>query len=179
VVTVEGGGEELGIGGVGKHVSGDLFDGELIKGHIFTEGIDDPVTPGPVRAGAVDLVTVGVGVAAGIEPEESHALGVGAGGEEGVDKFFVGSVLFEFSELGRGGLKPGESKGGAAGEDGEIGLGRRIEFFFGEAFLDKVVDGVCVGRDGRFFWEDEAPVVFVLGALLDPLFDKLFFLVGE
>ena len=80
VVAVEGGGEELGLAWVWQHVTGDLLDGELVKRHVVTESLDDPVTPGPVGAPTVVLIAVGIGVAGGIEPEESHALGVGVGG---------------------------------------------------------------------------------------------------
>ncbi len=179
VVAVEGGGEDLGVAGVWQHVTCDLLDGELIVGHVLAEGVDDPIPPGPVGAAAVVLVAVGVGIAGGVEPEKGHALGVGVGGEEGVDELVVGAVFFEPGELGGSGLEAGEGKRGAAGQSWEVGLGGGVEFFRRDFFADEVVDGVFVSGDGRFFRRNKTPVVFVLGALLDPLFDKCFFFPGE
>jgi hypothetical protein len=50
-VAVEPGGDALIERGVREQITGELFDGELIERHILVEGLDDPIAPGPDRAG--------------------------------------------------------------------------------------------------------------------------------
>ena len=53
-----------------------------------------------------------------------------------------------------------------AADEGEgIGLVSEVVFY-------EVINGVDVGRDGRFFGQDEGPMFFVLRALSDPLFEE-------
>lgn len=82
MVAIEGGGQKLGVSGVVEHVTGDLFDSELIEGHVIPEGVDDPVAPGPVGTAPINLISIGICVAGGIDPEEGHAFGVGVGRKE-------------------------------------------------------------------------------------------------
>src|SRR6185503_4865964 len=42
-IAIEPGGNFLFEGRVGKEVAGELFDRELIKRHVFIEGLDDPL----------------------------------------------------------------------------------------------------------------------------------------
>ena len=49
-IAMKGRRNELILGGIGKQVSCDLFDGELIKRHIRIKRADDPIAIGPDRA---------------------------------------------------------------------------------------------------------------------------------
>ena len=58
VVTVEPGGDDLFGRGIREHVSGELFDSELVIGLVGVEGIDDPVTPAVLEALVVSLIAI-------------------------------------------------------------------------------------------------------------------------
>ena len=90
VVAVESGGQPLSGRGPGEQVAGQLLDGELVEGLVPVEGIDHPVPPEPHVPVAVDVVAVGVGVAAGVEPLQGHPLTVAPGGEEPFHHLLVG-----------------------------------------------------------------------------------------
>ncbi len=90
VVAVEAGRDDLGAGGIGQEIAGELFDGELIVGHVFVESVDDPVAPAPHFAGAVGLIAVGIAKAGGFHPTEGHAFAVAGRLQEAVHDFFVG-----------------------------------------------------------------------------------------
>ena len=94
MVSVEGGGELLVLGGIEKHVTGELLDRELIEGHVLAVGLDDPIAPWPVLTLAIVLIAIGISVAGDIEPVERHALGVGIGVEEEGDVVLVGVGRF-------------------------------------------------------------------------------------
>ena len=76
VISIESRSENLEFGCIGKHVTGELFDGELIKRHVLMKSLNHPVPPGPIFAFRIILVTIGVGIAGGIEPAKSLAFGV-------------------------------------------------------------------------------------------------------
>ena len=46
-----------------QHISSELFDGELIVGHILIESSDNPVAIGPNITGTIFLITITVGIA--------------------------------------------------------------------------------------------------------------------
>ena len=85
-VAVEGGGDELGFGGVGKEVAGELLDGEAVEREVVVEGLDDPIAVGPHVAATIDRVAVGVGIAGLVEPVPPPALAVVRAGEEAIDE---------------------------------------------------------------------------------------------
>ena len=91
VVAIETTGDLLFERGVGQHVASDLLDRELIERHIVVERLDHPVTPSPHVALRVGLVTVGVGVAGGIQPADGHALAVPRRFQQPVNYLFVGA----------------------------------------------------------------------------------------
>ncbi len=78
-VAVEAGGDELVGGGVVKHVSGELLDGELVEGLVGVEGADDVVAVGPDGAVAVFFVAIGVSVAGEVEPAAGPSFAVARG----------------------------------------------------------------------------------------------------
>ena len=104
VVAIETGGDALLQRGVGEQIAGQLFDGELVEGEVAVVGVDNPITPRPHVAVGVVLVTVGVGIAGGIEPIARHMFAVARRGEEAVDGFleclgrFVGEEGVEFGK---------------------------------------------------------------------------------
>ena len=76
VVAVETGRDYLVQTRVREHVPGDLLDGELVKGLVRGERVDDPIAPAPHVAGRVGLVAVGVRIARRVKPADRHALGI-------------------------------------------------------------------------------------------------------
>ena len=70
-VTMKTSGNFLIVGGVRKHVSGKLFDGELIVGHVGIEGSNYPIPIGPNSTGAVFFVSIAVSIAGKIQPLSS------------------------------------------------------------------------------------------------------------
>ncbi len=112
-VAVEGGGDPLRLGGVGKQIARELFDRELIEGEVVVEGLDDPVAERPHVTVAVDGVSVGVGVAGLVEPVPAPALAVVRGRQQAVDESLDarGSILAACRLEGPEFLHPGEEAG--------------------------------------------------------------------
>ena len=57
-----------------QKISGDLFNRELVKGHVVIDGIDHPVTPGPDGPVKVFFISTSVGVSGMIKPDPSPSL---------------------------------------------------------------------------------------------------------
>ncbi len=157
---------------VGQEVAGELFDRELLEGHVAIERVDDPVAPRPEAAAAVLLVPVRVRVAREVEPSLRHALGVALRGEEAVDGALVGvaiRVALEGVELGSRRRDPGEVEGDAAQELPLGRLGRGSETLSLEAREDEAVDRVpdpgpvLHVRRRRLDGSDVGPVLLLLG----------------
>ena len=111
VITIEPGGDLLVDGGVGQEVSSQLLDGELVVRHVLVVGVDQPVSPVPHLAQAVNVVAVGVGVTRDVEPLHGHALAVVGRSKKLVNSLFVGvcrMVRKEGAEFCRRGWKPGQ-----------------------------------------------------------------------
>ena len=62
-VAMKTSGDSLRARGVGQHVAGELFDGELIKWKVAVNRLDHPITPRPDGARAILFITVGIRVA--------------------------------------------------------------------------------------------------------------------
>ena len=171
-VAMEGGGDELVLGGLGEEVAGELVDGELVEGLIAVEGGDDPVAPGPDFAGLVGGVAGGVGVAGEVHPLGGPVFAVGGLGEVVVDDGGVvgcdeGEEAVDF--FGSRG-EAGEVEGEAAEEGVRWGFGREGEFFLGEAGEEEGVDWMGCGRGWEGFFDGFVGPVFAPGgALFDPL----------
>ena len=182
VVAVESGGQLLTDRRAGEKVARQLLDGELVEGLVPIEGIDDPVPPEPHVPMAVDVVAVGVGIAAGVEPLQGHPLAVVPGGEEPFHHSFIGPgapVRQEGVYLFRRGGQSGQVQGQSTDQGDGVGFGRRSKPLAFEAGQDESVDGVAdpgdavhlgEGRPARF---DEGPMVLGLGAFGDPAPDEV------
>src|SRR5262249_34675014 len=57
-----------------NHVSGDLVDCKLIKGHVPVQRIDHPVSIFPDRTAPIFFVAVGIGVTSEVEPWNGPSL---------------------------------------------------------------------------------------------------------
>ena len=90
VIPVEGRSNELVPGSVGHHVTRDLFNGELVEGHVAVEGVNHPIAPTPHIAHAVSRIPVGVAIARRIQPAHRHSLTVSRRPEETVHQVFIG-----------------------------------------------------------------------------------------
>ena len=66
--AVESRGYDLIEAWVGKEVAGDLLDSKVFERLVLPEGLNDPISVGPDRAVVVDVDSVSVGIAGGIEP---------------------------------------------------------------------------------------------------------------
>ena len=75
---------------VGKQIAGELFARELIERHPVVVGINDPVSPTPHLARSVVLVTAGIGIARGVEPDDRHPLAIGRRLQQPVNQPLVG-----------------------------------------------------------------------------------------
>ena len=82
--AMKAGGDDLLGRGVRQQVAGDLFEGELIEGHVGIERVHHPIPPGPDFAEVIALKAVGVGVASEVEPRACPADAELIGGEEAV-----------------------------------------------------------------------------------------------
>ncbi len=91
-IAMKAGGDKLVERGFGQHVAGELFDRELVEGHVGIEGLNHPVAVGPHAAIAILLVTVGIGVAGQIEPLAGPPLAVLRAGQQPIDETFVRCV---------------------------------------------------------------------------------------
>ena len=81
----EAGGDFLTDGRVRQEVAGELPGDEVIEREVVIEGADDPVAVGENAAPVVEVESVGVAVADGVEPVTGLMFAIGGRGEEGVD----------------------------------------------------------------------------------------------
>ena len=186
-VTVKPGGSFLFVGGIGQHVPGQLFDAELIIGHIRVEGSNDPVPVGPDIARSVLLIPIGVGIAGEVEPFASPLFPVARGGKQLVDQPFVGVrslVADEGIRLFGGGGQTDQVEIEATHQTVAIGLGRRLEIMLCEVFENEGIDFVTlplrifcgrIGGNGR----NEGPVFLVFRSFLNPLVEQVLFILCE
>ena len=184
VVSVEAGRDFLLERGVGQQVAGELLDGELIERFVVVKRPDHPVAPRVHLAVAVHLVSVGVGVARGVEPVGGHAFAV-MGGRKKRRELGVQSGQTESSDGLWGWRQSGEVEAHAAEEGCGIGGWRGGEAFALEAGEDKAVDGIA---DPAFVfhggWGNGAerlvgPVTLVARALGDPAAEGFLLLGGN
>ena len=164
VIAVEGSGDLLIQGGIGKEVSGQLLGEELVVGHVFVEGVNHPVAPWPARANHLVVEGVAVAVARNVEPVDRHALAVVGRGQSPIDHVFVGFVR-GVGEVGvdvLGGWRQAEEVHvHAADKRFLIGLGRGCDALGLEFGEDEIVDRrarpgfVFHLRHRRFYRSDE------------------------
>ena len=61
---------------IGQQVPRDLFNRELINGHVVIHRLNDPIAKGPHVSNLIRLVSVGIGVACQVEPMPSPLFAV-------------------------------------------------------------------------------------------------------
>ena len=189
--AVEGGCLDLVLGCIGEKVASQLLGNELVVGHVFSEGIDHPVAPGPDETITIDLVAVGVRITCDIEPLAGHAFCVGPGSEEAGD-YLLESVLAlvgkEGVNLRQGGGKPRDVESDAAQPAFAGGFRPGTETGLFELMPDEGVYRATAPGEGlrpRIGDRDlgreslERPVPVILGTLLDPAIEELFLGVVE
>ena len=184
VETVEGGGEDLIVGGLRQEVAGELIGDEFIPREVLVEGLDDPVAPWPHVALAVDLETITVGVAGDIEPIRGHAFAVARRGEQAIHepRQRIGRAIRDESiNVGERGREAREIKGEATDERDAIGLGLRCELATGQTGEGETINrrnrGRACGqnrRGGRCHGCErlERPMRLVLRAFVDPALER-------
>ena len=91
-VPVESGGDALVRRGIGQEIPRELFQGELVEGHVGIERANHPIAPRPDASGAILFVPVGVGVAGQIHPATAPAFTVARGSQELIHPVFVACV---------------------------------------------------------------------------------------
>ena len=179
VISEEAGSEFLLVGGIGQEVSSDLPNREVVEGKVAIESVGNPVPPRPHCALVVALITIGVGVAGGIEPGPGHTFPEGRVGKEAVDEVLpgLGRLVGEKGvDLCGSGREATEIERTASDEGPLIGFGREGEIFFLKPFQDEGIEGMWIAcGQGRFFDPCERPVLLVVRALLDPSVDEGFF----
>jgi len=188
VVAVEPGGDELLFGRFRQQVARQLLDGELIERHVAVEGLDHPVAIGPNLAVVVEVQTVGVAVAGGIEPEPGHVLTVAGRLEQPVHQPLVGARLFvgqELADLAERGRQTGQVERDPADERAAVGLGRRGQAGLFEPRPHKEINrpdrpvGVLDLGQRRPLGRPKRPVLGKFGPLLDPAANQLDLGLGE
>ena len=189
IIAVKTAGDFLVARGAGQKIAGELFDGELIEGHVRVQRIHHPIAPRPHRTLGVALEAVSIGVAREIEPVPSPAFAVAGRGEEALDKLFIGvgrAVGDKRSDFYGRGRQAVEVEAHAADEGGAVGLGGGSDFFRREPGENEGVDGISDRRGGSvYFGNDrtlrgrEGPVLVPRGALGDPTLEEVFLREGE
>ncbi len=89
-VAMKTGGNDVVDGRLRQHVTGNLANGEGIKGHVVIEGPNHPVSVGPDLPGAILLITVGIGVAGQVEPAAGPALAIPGARQQPIHQPLVG-----------------------------------------------------------------------------------------
>ena len=89
-VAMEGGGDDLVLGGIGKQIAGELFGGELVERHVVVQGLDDPIAIKPDVAAQILLIAPGVCVTGEIQPEPRPVFAEVFGTQQSIDIGFEG-----------------------------------------------------------------------------------------
>ena len=188
---LKAGGEDLVLGGIGKQVPGDLLGDELVVGKVLLKSPDDPVAPRPDIAVAVLLVTIGVGIAGDVQPLGGHSFGVFIANSEGGPlpfskaPFKVSLICKRRRVRSRGRRQSGQVEGYPAQPSCFIGFETRIEFGSSELSGNKMINFVSrswVLALGNFSFGGQRlkrPMCLILSSFLNPLVEKLFFLLRE
>ena len=160
-----------------EHVPGELFDGELVEGHVSVETANHPVAVGPHAAWSVLFVAIGVGVAGNIQPLAPPLFPVGRGGQKAIHDANVG-FLAAFPGKGfhffwcRGQSRQIEVKAAKqhVGRGWLRGLKAVLVHGLPEEGVDRVFPPtIAVAGNRRLLRGDEGPVPVVGGAGFDPL----------
>ena len=188
VQPVESGRHPLVLRRTGQEVAGELLGQELVVRLVLIERLQHPVAPRPGEHRFVARVAPGIGVTRQVEPADGQMLAETRRREQRVHPAFegVGRVVGEegVDLLGRR-RQSRQGEGGAAEELGALrGRGRPESGGF-DAGEDEAVQRVL--RPGRVLdrrhgvgaRRSEAPVRFILRALLHPAGQDVFFGGGQ
>ena len=188
MIAIETAGDFLSVGGIGKKVTCELPDGELVEWEVIIESLNDPVSPDPLPCIAILLKAITVGVASGIKPWKGHAFAVVRAGEESVNEFFPGigaGVIDEGFDFGGGGGESDEVDGKAFDECSAVSFGGGLEVIFFKFCEDEVINGI-LGPCGVFdggetgaFRRSEGPVCLPWCSGGNPVMEDLFLLGRE
>ena len=143
---MEGGGQHLVFVGAGQQVSGNLFDGELVKRHVAIDGINNPVPPTPgVGPRSVLFVSVAVGIPRLVQPVAAPAFTEMSGFQQPVDQPLVGIgclVSNESVDLFGTRWQAEQVKAQASDQGMPVGLRRWGQPICGKPGQDEGVDGI-------------------------------------
>ena len=145
IVAVEPARDFLFYRRVGKQVAGQLLDGELIERQVAVESVNDPITPGPHLAQAVNVIAMRIGVTGQVEPLHRHALAVVRGLQQLVYAFFVsvGRMVREKRvHLGGSGRQTRQIERNAPQQRGLVSFGRRFQALSFQASHCEMVDRI-------------------------------------
>ena len=92
-VTMKTSGDPLRARGVGQHVAGELFDGELIKWQVAVNRLNHPITPRPDGARAILFIAVGIRVAREVQPRLRPALAEMRASQQPIHQPFIRTRL--------------------------------------------------------------------------------------
>ena len=99
MIAIEAGRHDLCSGRVRQQITRELFDRELIEWQIIVEGINNPVSPGPLIAAAVDLKAIAISIAGEIQPLLRHPFAVSRGLEQSIDDLLISVRRAVFQEV--------------------------------------------------------------------------------
>ena len=148
-IPVEGGSHQLILTGIGQEVSGDLFDGELVKRFVGVERFYNVITESPDGARRIVGIACGVSITREIQPAAGLVLAVGRGCEEAVGEAVIGirrNIADKGVHLIRTRGKPGQIEGETAGEGGAIRFRLGLEAFVSQSVPDEGIDRVKAGN---------------------------------
>ena len=165
-----------------QHVARNLLHGEAVERQVAVEGVDDPIAPAPHRALGVGLVSVGVGVARGVEPAHRHALAVIGRGQQPVDYFLVGirrCIVDESLDIRQRRRQTRQVERHAPDQRAAVGLGRGLEAFSIEARQYQLIDwisrpgGIAHIRKRGSRGRNKSPVLLPARPLCHPAFQQV------
>ena len=178
--AVVGGSGEGAIISIGKKIPGELLAGELIKGHVVSEGLDDVFSVRRGGDGFVGNHAVGVGVTNEIEPEKPLVLGVLERGEPSIDELFVvfrRGIFFEGGDFFGRGRKSAKVVGKSTKKNARGGFFDGLDFLLVPSAFKEGIDRVF-GESWDFGAGEFliGPMFFVFRTFLDPLFERVLLL---
>ena len=158
--------------GLRQHVAGQLPDEKLIERLIPVEGAHHPVAVGVNGAFVVEVQSVRVAVAHGIQPIARLMLTVMRAGQQCIHqpfvgaRFFVGQKLIQQSRFRR---QPRQHQSRTACERWLVGCRRKVDPLGLQLPANQRVDGVTRPVGPMFLGRHKGPVLGVFSAFLHPL----------
>ena len=173
---------------VGKQITGQLLESELVEGHIAIEGVDDPVAVGPDFAVIVEMDAIGIRIAGGVEPVMGPVFAPVRRLQQVIHEAFVSlrcAVLDEGVHVGRRRRQAGQVQAEPPGQGSPIGFRRRRQTLFLQLGENEAIDavanptGVLYLRKRRALRRDEGPVGLIVGAGGNPAAQRVLLAGGQ